>query len=124
MRARAAIALSALTLLASPARAQEVNTMPPPSGAPNRYCAPATVSVNPGVIALGVKKVTVAYACARVGDFITVVPEAASTITVGAILNGTGEVLTNGVVTLTFTTPIVLGVSIGAMNVRLQGFGY
>lgn len=114
----------ALLLLISPAAAQEVTVTPTP-GMPLRFGGPVQVTVNPGLISLGTKKVTVAVAGVRVGDFVDVVPSSASSpLLVGVILNGTGEVLTAGQVTLTFMTPVALGVSLGNMDVRIRWMGY
>ncbi len=121
MKTLASAAL-ALALLASPASAQEI-TQGLPSNIPMRFGGPATVSVNPGAIALGAKRVTVSVPGVRVGDFVMVVPHATTPITVGAVMNGMAEVQSNGQVTITFVTPIALGVTIGSFSVRVFWIG-
>lgn len=119
-----AIMLAALAaLLPALAWAQEITPPMMMPNAPTRFCAPVTATVTPGLI-VGIKRVTIPYACARVGDEVTIYPPAASTLTVQVAMYPHGEVLTDGVVTVTFQAVALAGLTLGAQQVRMRAQGY
>jgi hypothetical protein len=108
----------ALLLAPMPAAAQEI-TQGVMMGSPIAY-GQAVVSYTQTTLAVGKYTANVAVPGTQVGDLVFVMPNSASGLTVGSILQPYGHVTADGTVQITWDTPGLVSVSLGTISLRFR----
>ncbi|MDQ1081441.1 hypothetical protein [Pseudoroseomonas cervicalis] len=112
-------AVVALALLAAPAAAQEITQSGMVAGQPMAH-GTTVLPYTAATLAVGKVTATMAVPGVQVGDMVFVTPESTAGISVGTVLNPIAEVPANGQVRLTWTTPGLVAVNLGTVNLRFR----
>lgn len=119
----------AAMLLTWPALAQEATPGPDaPIGIPQRFGGPVAVNVPATLLVVGTTRVTVTVPAdargqtVQTGDFVWVIPTG-SGISIGSSMSGMAEATATGQIRITFTTPGVVSLNLGATPIAVRWIG-